>query len=157
MKWSHDVISISDEDDDDPRDEVDKTLRLSNIGDQYGVETMDLDHSEKAPSGSLDNSVNLYNMCLVEILEVFPDISQMYVQRLYGQHVALAKPSDQLEGTVAQLLIDKILDERTYPKEKDTAKDLKRKRSTASLDDEEAVKWKRMERGPDSEAYVDVA
>ena len=157
MKWSQDVISISDEDEDGPRSNIDEALRLSDVGDQYGVEVMDLDYSEKAQPGSLENTIDHYNMCLIEIVEVFPDISRMYVQRIYDQQVALANHSDQQEGTVAQLLIDKILSERTYPKEKDSAKDLKRKRSTASLDDEEAGKWKRTERGSDTEAYVDVA
>lgn len=79
-----------------------------------------------------------YQECLDEVLEVFPDISRDHVQQLYNTRVQSWGPY----GVVGSTFIEQILDAGTYPKEKDRLKDLKRKRSVKTSDEEEASRWK---------------
>ena len=80
-----------------------------------------------------------YEICLAEILEVFPDISREHVQSLYN---SLNHQNGPYAQTAAQVLIEKILDGGKYPKEKDRIKELKRKRGDRNSDEEEAARWK---------------
>lgn len=95
-----------------------------------------------------------YEACLTEILDVFPDISHDHVRQLYD--VELQKiENDSQRANISQLLILAILEEKTYPKEKDRINELKRKRSMAlDSDEEEAARWKDLDRGQEANAYL---
>lgn len=99
------------------------------------------------------NERDYYEVCLTEILDVFPDISHDHVRQLYD--VELQKIEiDSQRANISQVLILSILDQKTYPKEKDRINELKRKRSNAlDSDEEEAAKWKDLDRGQEANAY----
>ena len=80
-----------------------------------------------------------YDVCLAEVVEVFPDISREHVQSLYNN---LDHQNGPYAQTPAQILIERILDGGKYPREKDRIKELKRKRSDRNSDEEEAARWK---------------
>lgn len=88
-----------------------------------------------------------------EILEIFPDISHDHVRQLY--EVAFQKTEDDSQrANISQILILGILDEKTYPKEKDKVNELKRKRSKVlDSDEEEAARWQDLNRGQDASVY----
>lgn len=88
------------------------------------------------------NLIEIYQACLVEILDVFPDISHEYVQQLYNKDVEPTDPYERQNNTTAQRLIGKILDHGKYPKERDRVRELKRKREDQDNVQEEAAKWK---------------
>ena len=78
--------------------------------------------------------------CLKEIIEVFPDISHDHVLQLYEAEVQSQRLGN-IAANVVQNLIEKILEEGRYPKEKDHLNELKRKRLHDS-DDEELAEFK---------------
>ncbi|KAL8828722.1 MAG: hypothetical protein Q9191_002430, partial [Dirinaria sp. TL-2023a] len=78
-----------------------------------------------------------YNSCLVDILELFPDISHDHVKQLYDSELQGSGPN-RTQTSVVQHLIDQILDSGKYPKEKDRLKELKRKRYLDSDEEEMA-------------------
>lgn len=94
-----------------------------------------------------------YEVCLAELLDVFPNISHDHVRQLYD--VELEKiENDSQRADITQNLILGILDGKTYPKEKDRINELKRKRSNAlDSDEEEAARWKDLDRGQETVAY----
>lgn len=94
-----------------------------------------------------------WEVCLTEILDVFPDISHDHVRQRYD--VELQKIENDLQrANISQALILGILDEKTYPKEKDRINELKRKRSNGQdSDEEEAARWKDLDRGHETTAY----
>ena len=86
-----------------------------------------------------------YDSCLIEILELFPDISHDHVKHLYDSETQGSGPH-RTQTLLVQYLIDKILDSGKYPKEKDRLKELKRKRYLDS-DEEEWAKLQSAEIG----------
>ena len=89
-----------------------------------------------------------YDSCLVEILEIFPDISHDFVQGLFDAHTQ--GPADG--HAIVQSLIAQILDKGKYPKERDRQKELKRKRF-ADNDEEELAYLKSLERTETDSRY----
>ncbi|KAL9103910.1 MAG: hypothetical protein Q9163_001103 [Psora crenata] len=82
-----------------------------------------------------------FGTCVKDILEVFPDISHEHVRDLYNTQAA----SHDYAQTLAQQLIERILDSGPYPKERERlrkSKELKRKREDKNSDDEEADRWR---------------
>ena len=66
-----------------------------------------------------------YQKCLEAVLAVFPDISHDHVQQLWNRSAWGALiGSDMLNQT----LIERILDEGAYPKEKDRLRELKKRK-----------------------------
>ena len=92
--------------------------------------------------------------CLTEILDVFPDICHDHIRKLYD--VELQKiENDSQRANISQVLILGILDEKTYPKEKDRINELKRKRSNMlDSDEEEAARWNDLDRGQGTNTYL---
>ena len=157
MRPSQDVIDISDEESDGSFYEFDQGFLVDDNGPQHDGEAMDLDDSSYAQPDEIGGSIDSSDTCLTKILDVFPDISHPHVQQLYNQHISLTSPSNRADGTAVGILIDQILSDGAYPKEKDRNKDLKRKRSDKSIDAEETAKWQHMERRIDPEGYSRVA
>ena len=94
-----------------------------------------------------------YETCLTEVLEVFPDISHEHVRQLYDTRVQ-SLDHELRRADIAQELILQILDGKAYPKEKDRINELKRKRTEVlSSDEEEAARWKAVERGQEINLY----
>ena len=95
-----------------------------------------------------------YEACLTEILEVFPDICHAHVRKLYDVELQKVE-SDSQRANISQVLILSILDEKTYPKEKDRINELKRKRSNMlDSDEEEAANWNDLDRGQGTDTYL---
>ena len=92
--------------------------------------------------------------CLNRILELFPDISQDYVQQLYDMRTE--NPSGPHDD-IRHELIMQILDAEKYPKESDRLNDLKRKRVSEDSDAEEIAKWTNPNRGVQSFEYLQEA
>lgn len=92
-----------------------------------------------------------YDLCLQNVLDVFPDISHDHVKALYDSH-----PTDALSPDAVPLseeIISQILDTGKYPKERDRQNELKRKRSEmGNSDDERAAKWTNSERSKEESA-----
>ena len=105
----------------------------------------------------LGDSYSSYETCRREVLEVFPDISTDYVKQLYDIQVHSRNSFQQQEEVNAQILIEKILEKGTYPKERDRIKDLKRKRSQGNPDEEEAARWKNASMIDDRLQYSKIA
>lgn len=104
-----------------------------------------------------ENPKNQYEVCLAEILDVFPDISHDYVRQLYDTWTLKSQTSQsQIQGhSVLYDLTMEILDTGKYPKERDRINDLKRKRSEAlNSDEEEEAKWKDVERELAANIYL---
>lgn len=81
-----------------------------------------------------------------EVVEVFPDISLDHVRQLYDAGVL--RDNNPERAGLAQEIILTILDGKTYPKEKDSIREKKRKRSQdLDSDEEEAARWRAVDRG----------
>lgn len=90
-----------------------------------------------------------------EVVEVFPDISIDHVRQLYDEPVL--QDNNLGRAGLAQDIILKILDGKTYPKEKDSIREKKRKRSQdLDSDEEEAARWRVVDRGLET-VYFDKA
>ena len=140
-----DVIQIdSDSDDDDLLGDFYATIRDGNEVLPFAMLENDFDApipeaptqiSEPTPSPELvtDPEV-LYQLYLDKVLEVFPDICHDHVRLLYDTRVQAFGPqrSTSASEDMSQGVIMQILDAEKYPKQKDTTKKLKRKRSTVS-------------------------
>lgn len=94
-----------------------------------------------------------YEACLAKVLDVFPDISHDHVRQAYDVELEKNENGSQ-RANVSEVLILGILDQKTYPKEKDRINELKRKRSNVlDSDEEEAARWKDLDRGQETIAY----
>lgn len=94
-----------------------------------------------------------YEACLAKVLDVFPDISHDHVRQVYDVELGKSENGSQ-RANISEVLILGILDQKTYPKEKDRINELKRKRSNAlDSDEEEAARWKDLDRGQETIAY----
>lgn len=76
-----------------------------------------------------------FKSCLTKVRELFPDVSQKHVRKLYDDHTkgsaAFPKPEDDSsQFDFSPLIIEQLLDDGTYPKEK--KKNRKRKRNSDS-------------------------
>ena len=81
-----------------------------------------------------------------EVVEVFPDISLDHVRQLYDARVL--RGNNRGRAGLAHEIILKILDGKNYPKEKDSIREKKRKRSQdLDSDEEEAARWRAVDRG----------
>lgn len=90
-----------------------------------------------------------------EVVEVFPDISLDHVRQLYDERAL--RDNNLGRAGLAQDIILKILDGKTYPKEKDSIREKKRKRSQdLDSDEEEAARWRAVDRGQET-VYFDKA
>lgn len=96
-----------------------------------------------------------YDRCLLGILELFPDISHEHVKHLYDAEVSVAQ-SDNSSSVIIEHLIEKILDKRTFPKEKDRLNELKRKRAQDS-DEEETAEYSKVEEGGAIGPYLSIS
>ena len=152
-----DVIDLlSDDEEVDGQEESDNSL-FENFLDEdvSGVHISPIPNRTPAPySSETRTAVSPYERCLAEVLEVFPDISREHVQSLYN---SLDDQNGLYAQTAAQLLIEKILDGSTYPKEKDRIKELKRKRGDKNSDEEEAARWKYADMRDNALEYSKVA
>lgn len=96
------------------------------------------------PAGLLEAS-SFDDVCH-EVVEVFPDISLDHVRELYDARVLRDKNLGRSD--LAQDIIWIVLDGKTYPKEKDSIKEKKRKRpQDLDSDEEEAARWRAVDRG----------
>lgn len=126
---------------------------------EEGVEAIRINRHELAPGiggSSARNTIGSYEICLNEILEVFPDISREHVQQAYNKHMEALGSYQPQVATIAQTLIEKFLDKGAYPKERDRIKELKRKRSQGNHDAEEAARWKYADMRDDPLQYAKV-
>lgn len=124
-------------------------------------------HLNNAPQPPSSTHVRLdpYPACLAEILSIFPDIALDHVRLMYDKHVQAAGPvmANENDSTtaqaliIAQALIGEILDGGRFPKEKERAKELKRKRTDRSSDEEEAARWKNADPRHSPLAYSKIA
>ena len=155
------IIEIdSDSDDFDPS--TDDLINFNDIEDD--LNPAQDDNTTLLPLGDLGEPPDLwathidentyYEACLAEILEVFPDICHDHVRQMYDAQVQKNVDHDLQRLGITQELILQILDIKKYPKEKDRINELKRKRSdTVNSDEEEAARWKDVDRGPETNAY----
>ena len=76
----------------------------------------------------------LFQLYLDRVLEVFPDICRDHARLLYDTELRVLGPqsSPRIIEYMSRGVIMQILDSEKYPKQKDTIKKLKRKRSTES-------------------------
>lgn len=135
-----DLINFDDVEDDlnNDQDDNETLLRLEDLGEPPDLWTAHIDEN------------TYYAACLAEILEVFPDICHDHVRQIYDAQLQKTADDDLQRANITQQLILQILDVKKYPKDKDRANELKRKRSdTVNSDDEEAARWKDVDRGPD--------
>jgi len=135
-------------------------LASSDIEDGVGAIHITHNNPVSAPGpgrSGIRNMFDSYETCLKEILEVFPDISHDHVQQTYDKHIQILGPYQPQEVTIAQTLIEKILDKGAYPKERDRIRELKRKRSQGNTDKEEAARWKFAQMRDDPMQYSRVA
>ena len=91
-----------------------------------------------------------YDDCLQKITEIFPDVSQDHVRKLWDKRLAAAAA----KAGVSQSIIHELLESGSYPKEKDRLKELKRKRASPEV---EAARWKYHEFRDDPIEYASVA
>lgn len=160
MATFHDITEISDGDDEFGDGSVynfDEELFVPDNEIENNLGTVSNRIRNETRPTHVRNVFDSYQSCLREILEIFPDISHDHVQHIYNKHTEVIIPDGQQENTVAQALIEKILDSGDYPKEKDRIKELKRKRSDKENDEEEAAKWKYMDLRDDPAEYAKVA
>lgn len=102
------------------------------------------EQAQEFPAGLIEAS-SFDDVCH-EVVEVFPDISLDHVRKLYDARVL--RDNNLGRAGLAQDIILKILDDKTYPKEKDCIREKKRKRSQAlDSDEEEAARWRAVDRG----------
>lgn len=96
-----------------------------------------------------------YEICLSEVLEIFPDISHDHVRQLYETWIQANELQVRFqEQNLSIELTTQILDAGKYPKEKDRINELKRKRSQVlNSDEEEEVQWKDAKRELDGRVY----
>ncbi|KAK4693198.1 hypothetical protein P7C71_g4153, partial [Lecanoromycetidae sp. Uapishka_2] len=151
-------VVIDLESDSDDSETYDEYIASSDIEEGVGAIRINRNDLATISEGSgTRNMVDSYESCLNEILEVFPDISHEHVQQIYEKHIQVTGPYQPPEVTVAQTLIEKILDKGTYPKERDRIRELKRKRSQGNTDAEEAARWKYSDMRDDPLQYSRVA
>ncbi len=162
------AIELSDGEDDDSftfdadqeflaNDEFDRGSPSHNRQAEEDVDPLNYGRPNGPGSRGAPNPIDSYQACLPEILEVFPDISHDHVQQIYDKDFEAIGPYERHNNTTAQRLIGKILDNGNYPKEKDRIRELKRKRSSKNIDEEEAAKWKYMNLRDDSAEYAKVS
>ena len=151
-----DVIDLlSDEEDTDGLEESDNSFFDNYLNeDVSGVHSPVPSRTPAPYSSGPRPAISSYETCLVELLEVFPDISREHVQSLYNN---LNHQDGPYAQTAAQVLIERILDGGNYPKEKDRIKELKRKRSDKNSDEEEAARWKYADMRDNAMEYSKVA
>lgn len=146
------IIEIESEDEHGPADELlglnDEDFLALNDGAEHEFSRgQDGSDAILQPRNSQERSteLNFDNVCH-EVVEVFTDISLDHVRKLYEARV-LQDNNPERVG-LAQEIILKILDGKTYPKEKDSIRDKKRKRSQdVDIDEEEAARWRAVDRG----------
>lgn len=114
-------------------------------GGQDGSDAIPRPRISHEPSAELIEASSFDKVCH-EVVEVFPDISLDHVRQLYD---ARDLQDNNLGGAgLAQEIILNILDGKTYPKEKDSIREKKRKRSQdLDSDEEEAARWRTVDRG----------
>lgn len=151
-----DVIDLLSEDESVGQEDSDDSFFNNYLHDDVsGVHISPLPSQTPAPySNAPRMTATPYETCLAEVLEVFPDVSREHVQSLYDNLNHQAAPFAQ---TAAQVLIERILDEGKYPKEKDRIKELKRKRNDKTSDEEEAARWKYADMRDNALEYSKVA
>lgn len=111
-------------------------------------------------SESVRNDEFLFEKCLADLSDVFPDISSEYARGLFDTRMQLPLSSqhlDQIHDVCHDLTIQ-ILDAGPYPKEKDRINELKRKRSLAvNSDEKDALQWKSDRKGMERASYLNAA
>lgn len=114
-------------------------------GGQDGSDAILRPRNAHEPSAELIGASSFDKVCH-EVVEVFPDISLDHVRQLYDTRVL---QDNNLGGAgLAQEIILNILDGKSYPKEKDSIREKKRKRSQdLDSDEEEAARWRTVDRG----------
>ena len=95
-----------------------------------------------------------FDSCLRKILELFPDISHLYVQELYDAQMLVSVQGQTLQTTIENLT-NLLLEKGKYPKERDRLKELKRKRPDS--DEEEVAYLKSIERGEATFQYSHIS
>lgn len=102
------------------------------------------EQAQELPAGLIGAS-SFDDVCH-EVVEVFPDISLDHVRQLYDARIL--RDNNLGRAGLAQNIILNILDGKTYPKEKDSIREKKRKRSQdLDSDEEEAARWRAVDRG----------
>ena len=140
-----DLDSSSDEDIDSP------VIDLEDWTPQTPIEDSHPDNE-----ASVIDPQTQYSECLSAVTECFPDISHDYVQALYSEYIASVELTEA--ANAKEVLIGRILDRKTYPKEKDHLKDLKRKRSKDEVDEKaEVAKWKAEVEGIEALMYARIS
>ncbi len=137
-------------------DEFDRGSPSHNRQAEGDEETLNHSRADEPGSVGARTPFDDYQVCLHEILEVFPDISHEYVQQVYDKDIEAVGPYGRHHNTMAQKLIGEILDSGKYPKERDRVRELKRKRSDKDVDEEEAAKWKHMDPRDDFAEYAKI-
>ncbi len=117
----HQVIDL-DSDVDGPGLDVEWDLASPLFLDQ--VSTTRPDFLPEVPHLSAADAAEAYQVCLQVIKVVFPDISHDHVQELWDKN---DKRNSIDTERLHQTLIEQILDEGIYPKERDRLKQLKKR------------------------------
>ena len=154
-----DAIQIdSDSDDDEPCGSFSTNSENGNELLQFALLEHDLDLlvpavvAEKTephvPAGIVTDPEVLYQLYLDKVLEVFPDICRDHARLLYDTQLQALGPqrSPRIIEYMSQGVIMQILDSEKYPKQRDTKKKLKRKRSTESNRESESENFEKADR-----------
>ena len=160
MNQFPEFINLSDDDEDDHDIDASIGAHDRHLIPDNGEAVGDVGALGATHHNAVNNSAQIiaggFGSCLHEVLDVFPDISHDHVEQLYRKIIA-NNPQSQQNAQVAPALIEAILDDNTYPKEKDRIKELKRKRSDGNADEIEAAKWKQSEMPYEPAQYAKVA
>lgn len=128
---------------------------LPRIGERFSGHHVSISSHDSSSGLPRDQSANTissdYDLCLIEILELFPDISHDHVKHLYDSELQ-GSGHNRTQTLLLQHLIDKILDSGKYPKERDRLKELKRKRYLDS-DEEELAELQNAQNGDTGYAF----
>ena len=100
------------------------------------------------PASVVTNPEVLYQLYLDKVLEVFPDICRDHARLLYDTQLQALGPqrSPKIIEYMSQGVIMQILDSEKYPKQRDTKKKLKRKRSTESNRESDSENFEKVDR-----------
>lgn len=98
-----------------------------------------------------------FDSCMKSVAEFFPGISNDHVQDLYREYCTTLQGADQ--ESLLQLIVDKVLRDGTYPKEKDRQRalgDLPSNQNVVKEEDEETTRWKQQDPASESPHYAKV-
>ena len=98
-----------------------------------------------------------FDSCMKSVAEFFPGISNDHVRDLYQEYCTTFRGADQ--ESLLQLMVDRVLRDGTYPKEKDRKRalsDSQFNQHAAKKEDEQTTRWKQQNPASESPHYAKV-